>query len=480
MPWKSRWTVSIPILSLSSYLFTSPDAELSNKPILIDAAKPEYYLTHHTYREWSKRLAAGLLRSGFQPGDRLLLYSGNTLFFSVVIHGTAMAGGIFTGANPTYVARELAYQLQDSGATILITGESSLDTALEASSTINFPKNKIFVMGDGYEVFEQRAQPISGVKHWTSLLASPAEGSSFRWEEFTTREQMDRTAVLNYSSGTTGLPKGVEISHMNYISNCVQTEYTARLSPTYDDYLKRAVGLGFLPMYHAYGQTRHGLSNVLLGIPTYIMRKFDFLSMLEYVQKYRVTALNLVPPVAVALTKRPEVKDFDLSSVEMAMVGAAPLDPATVDDFNSKFQGMRLKQGWGMTEITCSACGWDPTRTSEASRVGELNANIEAMIVDDAGQEVRVGERGELLVRGPNVMKGYWGRPEATRETVTEDGWLKTGDVAVRWDDGTLSIVDRKKELIKVKGNQVAPAELEGVLLEHSHITDAAVVGVTM
>jgi 4-coumarate--CoA ligase len=285
---------------------------------------------------------------------------------------------------------------------------------------------------------------------------------------------------LNYSSGTTGLPKGVEISHMNYISNCVQTEYTARLSPTYDDYLKRAVGLGFLPMYHAYGQTRHGLSNVLLGIPTYIMRKFDFLSMLEYVQKYRVTALNLVPPVAVALTKRPEVKDFDLSSVEMAMVGAAPLDPATVDDFNKKFQGMRLKQGWGMTEITCSACGWDPNRTSEASRVGELNANIEAMIVDDAGEEVRVGERGELLVRGPNVMKGYWRRPEATRETVTENGWLKTGDVAVRWDDGTLSIVDRKKELIKVKGNQVAPAELEGVLLEHSHITDAAVVGVTM
>jgi acyl-CoA synthetase (AMP-forming)/AMP-acid ligase II len=480
MPWKSRWSIPIPILSLPTYLFQTPDGPLPDKPILIDAAKPEYYLTHHTYREWCKRFAAGLLNSGFKPGERLLLYSGNTLFFPVVLHGTVLAGGIFTGANPTYVARELAYQLQDSGATVLVCGESSLDTAMEAASSIDFPREQIFVMGDGYEVFEDRAKPVRGIKHWTSLLASPSEGSAFRWQEFSTREEMHDTAVLNYSSGTTGLPKGVEISHLNYISNCVQTEHTARLSPTYDEYLKRAVALGFLPMYHAYGQTRHSVSNVLLGIPTYIMRKFEFLQMLEYVQKYRVTALNLVPPVAVALTKRPEVKNYDLSSVEAAMVGAAPLDPATIEDFNRMFKARILKQGWGMTEITCSACGWDPNSTPEASKVGELNANIEAMIVDDSGNEVADGERGELWVRGPNVMKGYWRRPEATKETVTEEGWLKTGDVAVKWPEGTLSIVDRKKELIKVKGNQVAPAELEGVLLEHERVSDAAVVGVTM
>ncbi|KAK5170450.1 uncharacterized protein LTR77_005038 [Saxophila tyrrhenica] len=477
MPWKSRWTTEIPVCSLSTYLFQSPDGPLPDKPVLLDAAKPEYHLTHHTYREWSKRLAAGLLANGFQPGDRLLLYSANSIFFPVIIQGTLMAGGIFTGANPNYVARELAYQLQDSGASILITGESSLPTALEAASSISFPKDKISIMGSGHEVFESRCHPTNNIQHWTTLLASPEAGKTHRWEDLNTLEQTHRTAVLNYSSGTTGLPKGVEISHRNYVSNCAQTAFTARLSPTYDSYLSRAVGLGFLPMYHAYGQTRHGVSNVLLGIPTYIMQKFEFGRMLEYVEKYRVTALNLVPPVAVALTKREEVGRFDLSSVEQAMVGAAPLDPATVKDFERVF-GWRvvLKQGWGMTEITCSACGWDPRNGTEASQVGELNANIEAMIVDDAGLEVGEGERGELLVRGPNVMKGYWRRPEATRETVTEDGWLRTGDVAVKHPEGTLSIVDRKKELIKVKGNQVAPAELEGVLLEHPGVVDAAVI----
>ncbi len=481
MPWKSRWEVSIPVLSLPSYLFKSPDEPLPNKPLLIDAARPQYYHTHHSYREWCKRFAAGLVKSGFQPGERLLLYSGNTLFFPIVLHGTVMAGGIFTGANPTYVARELAYQLQDSGATILVTSEGSLDVALEAARSINFPNDKILVMGDGSEVFDDCAQSVNGIKHWTSLLASSSEGQAYRWKEFAGKEEMLTTAVLNYSSGTTGLPKGVEISHLNYISNCLQTEFTARLSPTYEDYLKRAVALGFLPMYHAYGQTRHTVSNPILGIPTYIMQKFDFMQMLEYVQKYRVTALNLVPPVAVALTKRPEVKKYDLSSVESAVVGAAPLDSATIDDFNRMFNGkVRLKQGWGMTEITCSACGWDPNQTSSADRVGELNPNIEAMIVDDEGREVADGERGELLVRGPNVMKGYWRRPEATRETLTADGWLRTGDVSVKWPDGTLSIVDRKKELIKVKGNQVAPAELEGVLLEHPAIVDAGVVGVVV
>lgn len=416
MPWKSRWTVDIPIASLSSYLFKSPDGPLPDRPILLDAAKPEYNHSHHSYREWSKRFAAGLRKNGFQPGERLLLFSGNTLFFPVVIQGTVMAGGIFTGANPNYVARELAYQLQDSGASILIVGEASLDVALEAIASINFSRDKLFVMGNGYEVFEDRAQSIRSIPHWTTLLAPSSEGDAFKWEEFSTRKDMNRTAVLNYSSGTTGLPKGVEISHLNYVSNCVQTEHTARLSSTYDEYLQRAVGLGFLPMYHAYGQTRHCVSNVMLGIPTYIMRKFDFLSMLEYVQRYRVTALNLVPPIAVALTKRPEVKNYDLSSVEAAMVGAAPLDPATVKDFNRLFGGkVTLKQGWGMTEITCSACGWDPRNSSEGHKVGELNANIEAMLVDDNEKEVNVGERGELWVRGPNVMRGYWNKPVGVR-----------------------------------------------------------------
>lgn len=446
MPYKSRWSIDIPLLSLTSYVFESPNAPLSETPVLIDAEKPEYYLSHHSYREWSKRLAAGLRQRGFQTGDRLLLYSGNSVFFPVVLQGTVMAGGIFTGANPSYVARELAYQLQDSGATYVITAEASLDTALEAASSIKFPLDRVFVMGDGYEIFENRTKPVQGVEHWTTLLASPSEGSKFEWEEFTTSEQMDRTAVLNYSSGTTGVPKGVEITHLNYVSNCLQSEYTAGLDPDYEEWLKRARALSFLPMYHAYGQTHHCVTTVLKGIPIYVMRKFDFIKMLEYIQKYRVTNLSLVPPIAVALTKRPEVKNYDLSSVEGAGSGAAPLSPETIHDFEKMFnRKFQLKQGWGMTEITCSACGWDPNVLTEASKVGELNPNVEAMIVDDTGRELGDGERGEFWVRGPNVMKGYWRKPEATAETKTDDGWLKTGDIAVRHPDGYWSIVDRKK-----------------------------------
>ena len=364
-----------------------------------------------------------------------------------------MAGGIFTGANPNYVARELAYQLQDSGAKILITAEGSLDTALEATSSIKFPQDQIFVMGDGYEVFEDRAKPVRGIKHWTTLLTSPSEGAKFEWEEFTTRDQMHRTAVLNYSSGTTGVPKGVEITHLNYISNCMQTEHTAQQDPDYQNYLQRARTLSFLPMYHAYGQTYHGVSTVLKGIPVYMMRKFDFIKMLEYIQKYRITSLNLVPPIAVALTKRPEVRKYDLSTIEAAGCGAAPLSAESVNDFERMFgHKFQLKQGWGMTEITCSACGWDPNEQSDASKVGELNANVEAMVVDDEGREVRDGERGELWVRAPNVMKGYWGKPEATRETLTEEGFLKTGDIVFRHPDGKLSIVDRKKVRLPCSG----------------------------
>ena len=232
---------------------------------------------------------------------------------------------------------------------------------------------------------------------------------------------MDRTAVLNYSSGTTGVPKGVEITHLNYISNCMQTEYMSALAPDYAEKAQKAKLLSFLPMYHAYGQTHHCVSCPVKAVPVYVMRKFEFVKMLEYVQKYRITGLNLVPPIAVALTKRPEVADYDLSSVEAAGCGAAPLGRESAVEFDKvvakgRFQ---LKQGWGMTEITCSAIGWDPNFDLDSAAVGELNPNIEGVIVDEDNQEVPVGQRGEFWVRGPNVMKGYWRKPEATKETKT-------------------------------------------------------------
>ncbi|RMY99803.1 hypothetical protein D0862_06970 [Hortaea werneckii] len=484
MPWASRWSLDIPSLSLPDFLFTSPAAPLDNgKPLIIDAERPRQYLTHHTYRLWSQRLAAGLTKAGFKRGDRLLLYSGNTIFFPVVLMGTIMAQGVFSGANPTYVARELAYQLQDSGAKILITSEASLPTALEAARIVGFSREQIFVFDDGSDTFNNCGRSVDGIRHWSSLLASPEKGSLYAWPTLSTPKQMaETTAVLNYSSGTTGVPKGVEITHLNYIANCMQTEYMAALAPDYGEKVKRAKVLSFLPMYHAYGQTYHCVTCPGRGVPVYVMRKYDFVEMLRCIEKFQITGLNLVPPIAVALTKRPEVKDFDLSSVESAGCGAAPLGRESAVEFDRVVaQGrFQLRQGWGMTEITCSAIGWDPRHDLDSPAVGELNPNIEGMIVDDAGHEVGVGQRGEFWVRGPNVMKGYWRKAEATKETKTDDGWLKTGDIAFRDKDGLIYMVDRKKELIKVKGNQVAPAELEALLLDHPAVQDAAVVGVTI
>jgi 4-coumarate--CoA ligase len=447
MPWKSRWHIDIPTVSLSTYLFGAQDVTLDPKPIILDAEQPSYCLSLHDYREWSKRFAAGLKAQGFQEGDRLLLFSGNTIFFPVVLQGTIMAGGIFSGANPTYVARELAYQLQDTGAKFLITAEGSLDTALEAAKSIGFPTSKIFSFDGGYDTFDGKGKATQGVQHWSNLLASPLEGSRYRWQEFTSRAQMDTTVVLNYSSGTTGVPKGVEITHMNYVSNCMQTDYVSQLEPDYEAVIARTRGLSMLPMYHAYGQTVHCVSAPLRGVPIYVMQKFDFGKMLKYIQEYRITGLTLVPPIVVALAKRPEARKFDLSSVESAGCGAAPLGREPQVEFEGLWPAgqVNLKQGWGMTEITCSACGMEPNEVAVDASVGELNPNIEAMIVSEEGKEVGVNERGEFWVKGPNVMKGYWRKPDATKDTLTEDGWLKTGDIAYRNERGFVYIVDRKK-----------------------------------
>lgn len=484
MPWKSRWTVDIPQQSLPSYVFTSPSAELADTPLLLDADQAEkYWLSHKTYRLWCQRFAAGLIKAGLQPGDRVLLFSGNTLFFPVVFMGVIMAGGVFTGANPTYVARELAYQLKDSGAKFLITSGVSLETSLEAVQSIDFPRERVFLFDNGYDTFDGKGKARQGIEHWTRLLASPTEGEKFAWQELSTPEQLNQTICLNYSSGTTGVPKGVMITHRNYVSNTIQALSMSELLPDFEELRRKARYLGFLPMYHAYGQTYFCVGCPARKTPVYIMQKFDFAKMLAHIQKYKITDLTLVPPIAVQLAKNPAVKNFDLSSVLHVGCGAAPLGREVSAEVENLWAAgvVNVKQGWGMTEVTCSACSWDPNQISDSNAVGELMPNVEGMIVDGSGdKEVTQGQRGELWIKAPNVMKGYWQKPEATKDTLTEDGWLKTGDVAYLDEQGRLFIVDRIKELIKVKGNQVAPAELEALLLEHPAIADAAVVGVTI
>lgn len=454
---RSRWELPTPHVSLPTFIFDSPTAPLPKTPAYIDAANPDKYsLSLHEYRLYAKRLASGLRRLGLQPGDRVLLFSGNTLFFSSLIIGVIMAEGIFTGANPTYIARELAYQLKDSGARYLICAEASLDTGIAAAKEVGLPASQIFVFDDGTATFEgrkvEKETELGTVKHWTELLDSVEKGDAYHWPDLRTDEELDRVVTLNYSSGTTGMAKGVMITHKNYVANCAQQIHLVTLQPNYAEKKKNKKYLCFLPMYHAMAQAAFCVNAAKQRVAVYMMPKFDFLQMLQYVEKYRITDLVLVPPVLIAMAKHPATKKFDLSSVEYTSSGAAPLGREASAEYERLWpEGkMNVKQGWGMTEVTCAATTFDPSKFSASFSVGELVPNMEAKIVlDDEGKvEVKQGERGEIWVRGPNVMKGYWGKPEATRETLMPDGWLKTGDVAYVDEENHFFIVDRKKELI--------------------------------
>ena len=358
MPIKSQWTIPIPDTSLASLLFTSPTHPLSTtKPALLDADDPSKYLTPHTYRLWSQRLAAGLLKHGFKPGDRLLLFSGNNIFFPVIFMGVVMAGGIFTGANPGYVARELAYQLENSGAVFLLCAGGSLDIGLDAASQIKFSKTRIFVFDDAV-LGNRSRETTQGCRHWSDLIATVEEGQRYRWNPCNTPGESEKTIALNYSSGTTGVPKGVEITHKNYVANSLQVQYVFNMQEDAAQRLLTERWLCFLPMYHAYAQTFFVAGGALQGVPVYVMPKFDFEKMLDHIQRYRITALTMVPPIVVAMAKHPDVRrgKWDLSSIRAAGSGAAPLGKEISQEFDKLFLSrpekdrIVMKQGWGMTE----------------------------------------------------------------------------------------------------------------------------------
>jgi len=497
----SRWKIDIPRCSLQQWIFDSACGPLPDQKAYIDPENPETnFLTLNDYRLLSKRIALGLQNAGLKKGDRVLLFSGNNIFFPSIFLGVLMAGGIFTGANPTFVARELAYQLRDSEASFLVVAKAALPTALEAIKEVGLPRERVLVLGDDIPRASEVArspspQPgvkgrVDGTRHWTEILdGNLAQAEGWSWEEPSDAETT--TCCLNYSSGTTGVPKGVEISHYSYVANGAGVVFINELDPEWNEKKKRARGLCFLPLYHAYAQTYFVANLPRLRMPVYIMPGFDFLKMLTYVQRYRITSLACVPPIVVALAKHPAVKKFDLSSVEGIGSGAAPLGKEVAEEAEKVFPGGKviLRQGWGMTETTCTCMGWDPLVREASSGVGEMMPNCKGKLMDLDGKTeiLKAGERGELWVTGPTLMRRYWRKPEATRDTTVVDAdgtrWLKTGDVAYvdKYEPGAIfHVVDRIKELIKVKGNQVAPAELEALLLEHPGVVDAAVVGVTI
>ncbi|KUI62655.1 4-coumarate--CoA ligase-like 7 [Cytospora mali] len=493
---KSRWGIPIDNCSLQQWIFGSSKGPLPDRKAIIDAGRPDtLFLTMEEYRLLAKRVGLGLQQAGLKPGDRVLVYSGNNVYFPSIFLGVLMAGGIFTGANPTYVAREVAYQLRDSGASFMFAAKGSFDIALQAAEEAGLAKDHVFIFDAENDVKGDKPAPGEkgrqrGARHWTELIQSD-EADAANWDWVEPSDAKKTTCCLNYSSGTTGVPKGVQISHHSYVANCSQVVYVAQLDPDHETKRERARALAFLPMYHAYGQTYFVANYPRQGVPIYVMAQFDLIKMLQHIQNYRITTLACVPPIIVALAKHPASRQFDLSSVEVIGSGAAPLAYDVSAECESLFKANNvvISQGWGMTETTCTCLAWDSRKLKPGGGVGELYPNCSAKIMElDGKTEIKEAKTpGELWVNGPNMLLGYWQRPEATRETVVTDAdgtrWLRTGDIGYceKYEPGAIwHIVDRIKELIKVKGNQVAPAELEGLLLEHPAVTDVGVIGVTL
>jgi acyl-CoA synthetase (AMP-forming)/AMP-acid ligase II len=441
--------VDIPDMSVPAFVLNGA-AALGNKPALIDGPTGRT-LTYADLATAVRQVAANLARRGFRKGDVFAIYSPNVLEYAVALHAVATLGGIATTANPLSTPRELGLQLKNAGATYLVTIPELRDQALEA--TRQSPVKEVFVFGEA-----------AGFTPFAALMggdgAVPAVAIDPRKD----------LVALPYSSGTTGLPKGVMLTHRNLVANIVQTSAVIRAP-------EGEVTIAVLPFYHIYGFTV--LLNISLyqGVTIVTMPRFDLELFLRLLQDYKVTRANVVPPIVLALAKHPLVAKYDLHALLSINSGAAPLD-ASVEQACSDRLDCFVAQGYGLTETSpvVSTTPVDPARRRGGS-AGLLIPNTECKVMDPAsGAELGPGELGEVWIRGPQVMAGYLNNKEATAAMLDADGWLHSGDIGSVDAEGYLRVVDRLKELIKYKGYQVAPAELEGLLLTHPAVADAAVI----
>ncbi|CAI6292229.1 unnamed protein product [Periconia digitata] len=468
MPTHSPFQIDIPQTDLLTYLFP-PSRPISNEPIWIDADDTQNSLSPKQLLGWVKRLGLGLQELGLERQDVVMMFSTNHIFVPVAYFGISAAGCIYSGCNPAYGVEETVFQIQNTTCKAILVEPALLPSLLAAASKTKFPRNRIFLFAD------KQTGTIDGIEDWRTILPPASKAETWTWNTLSPQQSRTTVAALNYSSGTTGLPKGVMISHQNVIANVEQSIFMRDLEQSYNpDSRPQERWLGFLPLYHAYGQLWSIVAAARTLSPCYFMRSFNYVRFLENIQNHRITHIQTAPPVLVMLAKRPETSRYDLSSLRNILCGAAPLSKELQNEVSAKCD-LKVVQTWGMTEVTCSSLHVPGGRDDRSGSVGYIDPNATMKLIDDEGREVGVGERGEVHVKGPNVCMGYWRNEKATQETFDDEGFLKTGDIAIRDENGLFWIVDRKKELIKVKGFQVAPAELEALLLEHEHVADAAV-----
>jgi acyl-CoA synthetase (AMP-forming)/AMP-acid ligase II len=461
--------VDIPSSSVYDFLFDRVDEADLDRVALVDAKSGR----ETTYREMIARVdafAGALTGRGIGVGDVVGLLSPNSSGFAVAFHGILRSGATATTINALFTAKDIAKQLTDSNAKMLVTVTPLLAQAKEAAAAVGMADSDLVVLdGEGHE--------IAGHPNAADLMAPglPAPDVSFA--------PSSHLAVLPYSSGTTGNPKGVMLTHRNLVAN------VAQIRPLHGMVADDVV-VAVLPFFHIYGMTVLLNAALQARARLVVMGSFDLTEFLANIANHKCTIAFIAPPVAVALAKHPLVDDYDLGSLKVVMSGAAPLD-ADRGQAGADRLRCRVVQGYGMSELSpvshitpFDAGAHDVKGNAPLSSVGWTVSNAASKIIDpETGDEIGVpaeglSETGELWFKGPNVMAGYLNNEQATQETIDEDGWLHTGDLAQVDANGCVYNVDRLKELIKYKGYQVPPAELEAVLLSHPSIADAAVVGV--
>ena len=446
--------IVIPDTPLVAYVMQHAE-RLHDKTAIVCGATGRSY-TYGALADGIRRVAAGLHARGIRKGDVVGLVSPNIPEFAIVFFAVVQIGAICSTVNPIATAEEIGAQFADSEAVCLFTIPAMVEKC-QAASRLASTVRELYVIGDS---------DVDGTIPFTSL-----------WMHGDVPPDVDidpatDVAALPYSSGTSGIPKGVMLTHRNIVANLAQMASAQFLSE--DDTL-----VGVLPFFHIYGMSVIMGGALVLGATIVSMPRFELESFLQLLQDHKVTIANVVPPIVLALAKHPVVSKYDLSSLRRIFSGAAPLGGDLARQCATRLN-VSVRQGYGLTE-TSPVTHSHPMESDveKLESVGPPVVNTECRLVSaETDEDVRPGERGELWIRGPQVMKGYFNKPEATAMCMTPDGWFKTGDVAVMDELGWFAIVDRVKELIKYKGLQVAPAELEAILLSHPDVTDAAVIPV--
>ncbi|CAI0474357.1 unnamed protein product [Linum tenue] len=447
--------------SLTDFLFRSA-ASHPDSVALIDAESGET-MTFHQLRFHVSRMAHNLQTElGVSKNDVILIVAPNSIHFTVCFLAIVSIGAIATTCNPLYTVGEMSNQISDCNPKLIITVPQLVDKI----SDFNLP---LILLNNGTDDSSSKSEKKNVICRYSDLIAAGAEEF-----EFPADVKQSDTAALFYSSGTSGKSKGVVLSHGNFMA-------TSRMVTTDQDELDepKGVSLCFLPMYHIFGFAVSTYAQLRRGNAVVAMERFELEKMLRSIERYKVTQMFVVPPVMAGLAKAwPAIsQSFDLSSLNLVFSGASPIGKDLMVDCAKNLPHVNILQGYGMTEACGVISGEDAREGNRHSgSSGILCPGVEAMIIDiETFNPLKPNQIGEIFFRGPNVMQGYFNNDEATKQTIDDEGWVHTGDIGYFDEQGQLFVVDRLKELIKCGGFQVAPAEIEGLLLSHSEIVDAVV-----